>query len=88
MEEFLKELGIDKEPTKAEDGTLVIEIANSNEYAKYYSLLENSDLVDEDESSSQLTLEASSIQYVGDNYVITLMSNLEADTYQLTIKEN
>ena len=88
MEEFLKELGITKEPTQSDDGTLVIEISNSNEYAKYYSLLEKSDLVDEDETSSQLTLEASSIQYVGDEYIITLMSDLEADTYQLTIKEN
>ena len=88
MEEFLKELGITKEPTLSDDGTLVIEIADSNEYARYYSLLERSDLVDEDETSSQLTLEASSIQYVGDEYVITLMSDFEADTYQLTIKEN
>ena len=88
MEEFLKELGINKEPTESEDGVLVIDIANSDEYAKYYSLLEKSDLVEEDQYSSQLTLEASSIQYVNDDFTITLLSNLEADTYQLTIKEN
>lgn len=88
MEEFLKEVGITKEPTLSEDGTMVVEIDNSNEYAKFYSILEKSELVDEDETSSQLTLEASSIQYVGDDYVITLMSDLEADTYKLTIKEN
>lgn len=88
MEEFLREVGITKEPTLSEDGTMVVEIDNSNEYAKFYSILEKSELVDEDETSSQLTLEASSIQYVGDDYVITLMSDLEADTYKLTIKEN
>lgn len=88
MEEFLKELGINKEPTESEDGVLVIDIANSDEYAKYYSLLEKSDLVEEDQYSSQITLEASSIQYVNDDFTITLLSNLEADTYQLTIKEN
>ena len=88
MEEFLKELGINKEPVESEDGTLVIDIANSDEYAKYYSLLEKSDLIEEDQYSSQITLEASSIQYVNDDFTITLLSNLEADTYQLTIKEN
>lgn len=88
MEEFLKELGINKEPIESEDGVLVIDIANSDEYAKYYSLLEKSDLVEEDQYSSQITLEASSIQYVNDDFTITLLSNLEADTYQLTIKEN
>lgn len=87
MEEILKQIGIKKEPEKIENGYLAISINDSDEYAIYYSLLENSDLVDIDDDSSTLTYESSSIQYDGDGFIITLIGDFEADTYKLTIKE-
>lgn len=87
MEEFLKRLGITDEGLLSDDGTYVIEIPDSNKYAKYYSILERTDIVEEDESSSQLTSSASSIQYSNELYTITLMSDFDEDIYRLTIKE-
>ena len=87
MEDFLKQLGINIEGVISDDGSYVIEIPDSNTYARYYSILEKTDIVEEDEASSQLTLNASSIQYSNELYIITLMSDLEEDIYRLTIKE-
>ena len=87
MEEFLKRLGITAEGVLADDGTYVIEIPDSNMYARYFSILEKTDVVEEDESSSQLTSSASSIQYSNELYNITLMSDFDEDIYRLTIKE-
>lgn len=86
MEEFLKDLGITQEPIEVE-GVLVIDIESSEDYGRIYSKLDRSDLVDEDEESSYLTANESSIQFVSDDYIITLISDFENDTYKLTIKE-
>lgn len=88
MEEFLRKLGIDKTGEKGLNGTYVITIDNSDDYGKYYSKLDKSQLIEEDEESSQITMETSSIQFVNDDYTITLLADFDADTYKLTIKEN
>lgn len=89
MEELLKEIGITEQPTKSENG-LTIDFADSDDYARAYSKLDKSDLVDEDEENSQITLENSSIQYTSEdgNYSITLLADFDADTYKLNIREN
>lgn len=86
MEEFLREIGINNELIKTDDGNYKIDIPDSNEFAKIYSKLDKSLLVDEDEESSQVTVDTISIQYLGDKYTITLLGDLDADTYSLTIK--
>ena len=87
MKDFLKRIGITANGYTLENGTYVIEIPDSATYSKIYSLLEKTEIVEEDESSSQLTANASSIQYNNDLYIITLMSDLEGDIYRLTVKE-
>ena len=88
MEEFLKELGITKEPSSIKPDQIIIDIDDSNEYGKIYSKLDKSELVDEDQESSQITFDTSSIQFESDDYLITLLANFETDEYKLTIKEN
>jgi len=88
MEEFLKELGITNEITSRESDKLVIDIEDSEDYGKIYSRLDKSDLVDEDQESSQVTYDTSSIQFESDDYLITLLADFENDKYTLTIKEN
>lgn len=88
MEEFLRELGIEQEVEETDDGKLIIEIEDSNEYGRIFSKLDKSDLVDEDQESSQITLDTSSIQFESDEYLITLLANFDTDEYKLTIKEN
>lgn len=86
LKEILQEIGIKQKAEQTEDG-LVISLKNSNEYGRIYSILENSDLIEIDDDSSVLTYESSSIQYDGDGFIITLISDFDADTYKLTIKE-
>ena len=40
MNELLKQIGIDAEPVKGENGSYNIDIEDSNEYGKYFSKLD------------------------------------------------
>ena len=88
MNELLKQIGIDAEPVKAEDGNYNIDIEDSNEYGKYFSKLDKSDLVEEEQDASSVNFENSSIQFTNDNYTLTLIADFENDTYSLNIREN
>lgn len=87
LKEILKEIGIKQEAKLMEDDCYVVQLNNSNDYGRIYSILENSDIIEIDDDSSVLTYESSSIQYNGDGFIITLISDFDADTYKLTIKE-
>lgn len=88
MEEFLRKLGIDKEGEYTDDNNYFIDIEDDDEYAKIYSTLDRSEELEEDEDSSQLTDENSSIQYVNDNYTVTLLVDYASDQYALVCREN
>lgn len=87
MEEFLKKLGIDGKFRKS-SSSYVLDIEDSNTYGKIYSILDNSTLVDEDEESSQVSEDYSSIQFYTDKYLLQLIADFKGDEYRLTIKEN
>ena len=61
MEELLQQIGIKETPNESNDGTYVIDIKDSNEYGVYYSKLDRSSLLDEDEESSNVTIDGSTI---------------------------
>lgn len=88
MEKFLKQLGIDLSLHKNDDNDLSAEIKDSNEYGRIFSKLDRSDLIEEDQECSTVTFENSNIQYVNDEYTITLIADFENDTYSLHIREN
>ena len=88
MNELLKQIGIDAEPVKCEDGSYNIDIEDSNEYGRYFSKLDKSDLVEEEQDASSVNFENSSIQFTNDNYTLTLLADFENDTYSLNIREN
>ena len=87
MEEFLNSLGIEGQLQKSKS-SYVLDILDSNDYGKIYSILDKSDEVEEDPESSQVTLDYSSIQFYNDEYNIQLIADFENDEYRLTIKEN
>ena len=87
MEDFLKQLGINKPVVKGSGGIYTVDLEDSDEYGKMYSLLDKSKLVDEIPDSSQMTYETASIQFESDEYLITLLADFEADSYKITIKE-
>lgn len=88
MEDFLKQIGIVPTGTMSDDGCYVMDIEDSNEYGKIYSVLDQCDEVYEDEDSSFVTSEQGSIQYINDKYTLTLISQFDTDIYRLTVREN
>ena len=86
MEELLQSLGINEEPNESNNGVYVIDIKDSDEYGVYYSKLDRSPLLDEE--SSNVTLDGSTIVYMSDDYILTLVADFASDQYKLTIKEN
>lgn len=88
MEDFLKSIGIVETGTMSDDGCYVIDIDDSNEYGKIYSTLDQCDEIDEDEDSSFVTGEQCSVQYINDDFTITLISDFDEDIYRLTVREN
>ena len=86
MEEFLKELGIQGTPQRANNNTYILDIEGSDNYGRIYSKLDRSDLVEENEDASQLTLDTSSLRYENDEYEITLLADFDEDSYQLIIQ--
>ena len=88
MNELLKQIGIDAEPVKGENSSYNIDIKDSNEYGRYFSKLDKSDLVEEEQDASSVNFENSSIQFTNDNYTLTLLADFENDTYSLNIREN
>ena len=88
MEELLRQLGIDAEPVKGENGSYNIDIEDSNEYGRYFSKLDKSDIVEEEQGASSVNFENSSIQFTNEQYTLTLLADFENDTYSLNIREN
>ncbi len=88
MEELLRQLGIDAEPVKGENGSYNIDIEDSNEYGRYFSKLDKSDIVEEGQDASSVNFENSSIQFTNEQYTLTLLADFENDTYSLNIREN
>ena len=75
----IKDLGFDMQGP----GTQEAEISEDDFY-KFYSLLDKSDMVEEDDASSLIADEGRSIQFVNDDFVITLIDDNEM--CKITIK--
>ena len=88
MEDLSRQLGIDAEPVKSETGSYNIDIEDSNEYGRYFSKLDKSDIVEEEQDASSVNFENSSIQFTNEQYTLTLLADFENDTYSLNIREN
>lgn len=87
LEKFLEKLGITQVGHYTKTNTYVIDIDDSDEYGKIYSLLDKSDEIEEDEDSSTITVHTSNIMFESDNYQFTLIADFDQDTYKLVCKE-
>lgn len=83
---FISELGIDIEGNILDDDCYVIDLSEK-QFFSCESILDNSDLVELDEYSSNITYESITKQYSSDKYLLTLIGDLEGDTYRLTCKD-
>lgn len=87
LEKFLEELGITQVGHYTASNAYIIDIEDSNEYGKVYSLLDKSDAVEEDEDSSTITVHTSNIVYESEDFQFTLIADFDQDTYKLVCKE-
>ena len=86
MEELLKQIGITEKGEYTKDGAYVVDIRDYNEYGKYFSLLEKSEL-DEVQDTSQITIHTTNVTYISDKYQITLQADLDEDIYKLVVTQ-
>ena len=87
LEKFLEQLGITQVGHYTKSNSYIIDIEDSGEYGKIYSLLDKSDEVEEDEDSSTINVHTSTIVYESDDFQLTLMADFDQDTYKLVCKE-
>lgn len=87
LEKFLEKLGITQVGHYTKTNTYIIDIEDSDEYGKIYSLLDKNEEVEEDEDSSTITVHTSNLVFESDNYQLTLIADFDQDTYKLVCKE-
>ena len=88
IEEFAKELKIKTPGNFSEDErSYIIDLKNSNDYGKAYTLLDNSPLLDLLDDNQVITEEGSSIMYEAkeEDYLVNLLADWEANQYQIVI---
>ena len=87
MEEVLKELGIKSDGEYSKDGQYVVDIFDSDEFGKIYSVLERNDEVEELYDSSLLTVHNSNLTYLYGDYQLTLSADFDNNLYKLIVSE-
>lgn len=86
MEELLESIGIEVKGEYTKNGSYVVDIKDYDEYGKYYSLLEKSEL-EEVQDTSQITLHTTNVTYANDDYQIVLQADLDEDLYKIVVTE-
>ena len=86
MEELLKKIGITAKGEYTKTGAYVVDIRDYDEYGKYYSLLEKSDL-EEVQDTAQITVHTTNITYTSEDYQIVLQADLDEDLYKLVVTQ-
>lgn len=86
MEELLKNIGITEKGEYTNEGAYVVDIKDYNEYGKYFSLLEKSDL-EEVQDTCQMTIHTTNVTYASEKYQVVLQADLDEDLYKLVVTE-
>lgn len=86
MEELLKNIGITAKGEYTKEGAYVVDIKDYNEYGKYFSLLEKSDL-EEVQDTCQMTIHTTNVTYASEKYMVVLQADLDEDLYKLVVTE-
>jgi uncharacterized HAD superfamily protein len=83
--EFVKSLGIDI-PGTLDGSKYIIELSNSNEYSKMYTLLDKSPEVDLEEELTLVTDKVGELIFYGDEFEVKLVGNFASDIYRIIIE--
>ena len=89
-QEYIKELGINKQANKSDNNSYVVDILNSDEYGRIYSILDkaiDSEELEMLEDNQVVTEQGSSLLYesTSEPYLLNLLADFDGDVYQLII---
>lgn len=84
---FLESLGISTEG-EFDENRYIVELKDSDEWARYYSVLAENPDFELSEASSMSQEFASVITYVSDEYRIGLNANFDDNYYTISVEEN
>ncbi|MBO7696645.1 MAG: hypothetical protein J6T10_28795 [Methanobrevibacter sp.] len=87
MESVLRKLNIYLEGSYSKDGSYVVDIYDSDDFGRIYSLLDNNNSVEELDDSSLLNQHSANISYLYDDYQLTLIADFDEDLYKLVVTE-
>ena len=86
LEDILYDLDIDDLGTLNGD-TYTIKLKNSDDYAYYYTLLDQNENIDLDDTDSVSTEYLSILTYEGDDFKVSLNADFSKNNYNLTIED-
>ena len=86
IEDFVKDLGIENE-VEYDNGVATVILKDSNDYAKVYTLLSDSDLVNLEPESVVINQNLTSLKLTNEDFEMILSADLERDIYKLVIEE-
>lgn len=87
MESVLRKLNIYLEGSYSKDGSYVVDIYDSDDFGRIYSLLDNNKNVEELNDNSLLNQHSANISYLYDDYQLTLIADFDEDLYKLVVTE-
>lgn len=87
MEEVLEQIGITEKGEYTKDNVYVIDIRDYDEYGKFFSLLDKSDIVEEVQDTCQLTIHTTNVTYASEDYQFVLQADLDEDIYKLVVTQ-
>lgn len=83
---FLNKVGIDTTGKFTKDRYL-LPIQDSDEYSRYYTILDQYDGLELSDTSSMTMEVAAALTYTNDKYKVRLNANFTDDYYNLTVEE-
>lgn len=87
-QEYLKQLNINKSGEYSDDA-YVVDLLDSTEYGRVFSLLDRSDDLDIMQDNQVVTTEGSSLTYesLSQPYLLSLLADWEGNVYQLVVSK-
>ena len=87
MDSIARELGIRTKGEFSEDGSYVINLPNSDEWGKVYSIIDDNEEVEKMTDNSLVQDDGASLLYRYKGVQINLLADLFGDSYQVVFTE-
>lgn len=87
IKDALNDLNIRFDGEFSRDGSYVVDLFDSDQFGKVYSILDKNKDVESMEDSSSLTVHSANISYLYGDYQLNLIADFDENLYKLVITE-